>query len=159
MNTGPGGRTAPGHLRASDADRDRVVDELKTAFAQGRLAKDEFDRRLGQALTSRTYADLTTVVIAIRSAPPAPRPRLTLPVLPPLPPRRPVRARRRVSKKVVATSAAVVLLPGAAAAFLTSWGGFFVIFLLAFAAMVVMGGPSAPCRPIPGAARARFHRG
>jgi len=152
---------APGQLRASDADRERVVDELKTAFAQGGLTTGEFDTRLGQALTSRTYADLTTVVIAIRSAPPAPRARPTLPVLPSLPPRKPVRARgrRRVSRKVVATSAAVVLLPGAAAAFLTSWGGFFVIFVLTFAAMVVMGGPSAPGRPIPAAARARFHRG
>ena len=149
---------APGQLRASDADRERIVDELKTAFAQRRLTRDEFDLRLGQALTSRTYADLITVIVAIRSAPPAPRQR---PTLPKLPPRKPVKVRHRrpVSRRVVATSAAVILLPGAAAAFLTSWGGFFVLLVLLFTAVVVTAGPSAPSHPIPAAARARFRRG
>jgi hypothetical protein len=45
-------------FRASDADRDRVIDVLKVAFVQGRLTKDEFDARVGAALASRTYADL-----------------------------------------------------------------------------------------------------
>jgi uncharacterized membrane protein len=38
--------SAPGHgrLRASDADRERAIDTLKTAFAQGRLTRDEFGR-------------------------------------------------------------------------------------------------------------------
>jgi hypothetical protein len=35
-----------------------VIDMLKTAFVQGRLAKDEFDLRVGQVLASRTHADL-----------------------------------------------------------------------------------------------------
>jgi len=47
-----------GYLRASHADRDRVIDMLKAAFVQGRLTKDEFDLRVSQTLTSRTYADL-----------------------------------------------------------------------------------------------------
>jgi Domain of unknown function (DUF1707) len=55
MAAGVGDRT---HMRASHADRDQVIDLLKTAFAQGRLAKDEFDLRVGQVLASRTYADL-----------------------------------------------------------------------------------------------------
>jgi hypothetical protein len=64
--TGPGDdRTAAaaghGHLRAGHADRDRTVSELKAAFVQGRLARDEFELRLGQALTSRTYADLSAL--------------------------------------------------------------------------------------------------
>jgi hypothetical protein len=50
-----GGR---GRLRASDSDRDRVLDMLKSAFVQGRLTKDELDVRVGQTLTSRTWADL-----------------------------------------------------------------------------------------------------
>jgi hypothetical protein len=50
-----GGRT---HMRASHADREQVIDVLKTAFVQGRLAKDEFDLRVGSVLASRTYADL-----------------------------------------------------------------------------------------------------
>jgi hypothetical protein len=50
-----GGR---GLQRASDADREQVVDALKAAFVQGRLTKDEFDLRVGQVFASRTYADL-----------------------------------------------------------------------------------------------------
>jgi len=50
-----------GHLRASHVDRDHVIDILKAAFVQGRLTKDEFDLRVSQTLTSRTYADLATL--------------------------------------------------------------------------------------------------
>jgi hypothetical protein len=49
---------AAGRLRASRADRDQVIEVLKVAFVQERLAKDEFDQRVSQALASRTYADL-----------------------------------------------------------------------------------------------------
>lgn len=45
-------------LRASDADRDRVVDRLRDAVAEGRLDMDEFEERLEAAYTSRTYAEL-----------------------------------------------------------------------------------------------------
>jgi Domain of unknown function (DUF1707) len=55
MSAGAGGR---GHLRASHADRERVIGVLKAAFVQGMLAKDEFDLRVGQTLASRTYAEL-----------------------------------------------------------------------------------------------------
>ena len=58
-----------GHLRASHADREQVIDSLSVAFAQGRLAKDEFDARISQALVSRTYADLAAVVAGIPTAP------------------------------------------------------------------------------------------
>jgi hypothetical protein len=50
-----------GRLRASDSDRERVLDILKTAFVQGRLTKDELDVRVGQTLASRTWGDLTAV--------------------------------------------------------------------------------------------------
>jgi uncharacterized protein DUF1707 len=50
-----------GHLRASHADRDHVIDTLKAAFVQGQLTKDEFDLRVSQTLTSRTYTDLATL--------------------------------------------------------------------------------------------------
>jgi len=49
------------HLRASHADREQVIGTLKGAFVQGRLAKDEFDLRVGQALASRTYGDLAAL--------------------------------------------------------------------------------------------------
>ena len=48
-------------LRASHADRGQVIGVLKAAFAEGRLAKDEFDLRVGQALASWTYADLAAL--------------------------------------------------------------------------------------------------
>jgi hypothetical protein len=47
-----------GRLRTSRADREQAIDVLKAAFVQGRLTKGEFDSRVGQALASRTYADL-----------------------------------------------------------------------------------------------------
>jgi len=49
------------HLRASHADREHVIDILKAAFVQGRLARDEFGLRVGQALASQTYADLAAL--------------------------------------------------------------------------------------------------
>jgi uncharacterized protein DUF1707 len=51
-----------GHLRASHADREQATEQLKVAFVQGRLDKDEFDARVGQALTARTYAELAAVI-------------------------------------------------------------------------------------------------
>ena len=73
-----------GHLRASHADREQMIDTLKVAFAQGRLAKDEFDARIDQTLVARTYADLAAVVVRPPDEPaeaqlplPASRPRLS----------------------------------------------------------------------------------
>jgi DUF1707 SHOCT-like domain len=67
---GPSGETAAGEagrgrLRASDTDREQVIEVLKGAFVQGRLAKDELDLRVGQALASLTYADLTEITADI----------------------------------------------------------------------------------------------
>ena len=56
-----GGR-GDGRLRASRADREHVIELLKTAFVQERLTKDELDARVGQALASRTYAELAAVI-------------------------------------------------------------------------------------------------
>jgi hypothetical protein len=55
-----------------------VIDTLRTAFADGRLDKDELDARVGQALAARTCAELTTVttdIPAAVTAPPRLRPR------------------------------------------------------------------------------------
>ena len=54
-----------GSLRASHADREHVLDVLKAAFVQGRLAKGEFDTRVGQTLASRTYAELALLTADI----------------------------------------------------------------------------------------------
>jgi hypothetical protein len=51
-----------GKMRAADADRDRVVEVLSMAYSEGRLSKDEYDGRLENALSARTYADLDQLV-------------------------------------------------------------------------------------------------
>jgi Domain of unknown function (DUF1707)/Domain of unknown function (DUF4190) len=51
-----------GQMRAADADRDRVVGLLTTAYGEGRLTKDEYDDRVGSALAARTYAELGQLV-------------------------------------------------------------------------------------------------
>jgi uncharacterized membrane protein len=63
-----------GRLRASHAERDQAIEILKAAFVQGRLTKEEFDARAGQALTARTYADLAAVTAGFPAGPVASRP-------------------------------------------------------------------------------------
>ncbi len=71
MTTGPADERAapPDHLRASHLDREHVISALKTAFVQGRLVKDEFDSRVGQALASRTHAELAAITADIPIVP------------------------------------------------------------------------------------------
>jgi hypothetical protein len=68
--TGPEERAAGhGRLRASHTDREHVIDTLKTAFADGRLDKDELDDRVGRTLAARTYAELATAAAGIPAGP------------------------------------------------------------------------------------------
>ena len=85
-----------GRLRASHADREQVVDILKDAFVQDRLTKDEFDSRVGDALASRTHADLAALTADLPAAPPAPRPRKPVPARPPRSERATIKAGARV---------------------------------------------------------------
>jgi hypothetical protein len=68
-----------GRLRASDADREQVVERLRTAATEGRLSSDELDERVHRALTAITYDDLDAVLDDLprsrpeRSGPPARR--------------------------------------------------------------------------------------
>jgi Domain of unknown function (DUF1707) len=58
-------------LRASDADRDRAIEVLRAAVADGRLDPAEFDERLDLALAARTIdalAPLTADLIAARGS-------------------------------------------------------------------------------------------
>ncbi len=50
------------NMRASDADREQVVERLRNAADDGRLFIDEFDERLGQAFNARTYGELDAIV-------------------------------------------------------------------------------------------------
>jgi hypothetical protein len=49
-------------MRASDADRDRITDRLRTAAGEGRLLAHELEERLARALRARTYGELDAVV-------------------------------------------------------------------------------------------------
>jgi hypothetical protein len=56
-------RPAPRDLRASDADRERVVDVLNAALADGRLSDEEHSGRLHAALTARTLGGLAGLTL------------------------------------------------------------------------------------------------
>ncbi len=45
-------------MRASDAERDKVVEQLRTAATEGRLFTDELEQRTHAALRARTYGEL-----------------------------------------------------------------------------------------------------
>ncbi|KAB2345083.1 DUF1707 SHOCT-like domain-containing protein [Actinomadura rudentiformis] len=61
-------------LRASHADRDRVVEQLRIAAGDGRLTLDELDERLEKALAARTAGELVELVNDLPlSGPPAPK--------------------------------------------------------------------------------------
>jgi hypothetical protein len=59
-------------MRASDADRDRVVDVLRGAVGDGRLTAEEFEERLGDALSSRTLGELATLTADLATGPGGP---------------------------------------------------------------------------------------
>ena len=119
MSTGPDdlAAAAGGHLRASRADREQVIAVLKTAFVQDRLAKDEFDHRVGQVLASRTYAQLAelTADIPPESPPadtPADIPAQSPAAAPPVDPRRTLAKAAR--RSLICALLTVALLEGVA---------------------------------------------
>ena len=65
----PSGPGASRGVRASDADRDRVVEVLCGAAADGRLTADEFDVRLEAALSSRTLDALAVLTADLAGGP------------------------------------------------------------------------------------------
>ena len=56
--------------RASDRERDAVVQRVQDAFAEGRLDDTEFDERTRAALTARTHADLDALLADLPAAAP-----------------------------------------------------------------------------------------
>lgn len=107
-----------GQLRASHADREEVVDLLKTAFVAGRLTRDELDTRVGQALASKTYAQLGALTSDISAAPieadPAPEP----PRAHTRPPKNKNKVARSATGAVIAAGVAAVTVLAAAGAHL-----------------------------------------
>jgi hypothetical protein len=129
-----GGR---GRLRASHADREQVIDVLKAAFVQGRLTKDEFDLRVGQAFATRTYAELADVTADIPAGPIA-----ALPSKPP----------RALARKAAAWVAFGIILPALFAvaivpgpitvrAAITTTAVIYLIFWVCGVSMMVAGRP------------------
>jgi len=51
----------PESLRVSDRERDRTVDRLRDAVAEGLIDIDEFSERTSQALVARTHGELDVV--------------------------------------------------------------------------------------------------
>ncbi|HEY3958014.1 MAG TPA: DUF1707 domain-containing protein [Streptosporangiaceae bacterium] len=133
-----GGAARGGHLRASDADRELVIDELKATFVQGRLSRSELARRAGQALESTTYADLAGATAGIPAGRPAPAPA-------PVPPSCPDAA-RAVNRKLIAWAVgATIVAPGLGVAFFaTYYGSFFILLLLGLVVASVIGPAERP---------------
>ncbi len=62
------------HIRASDADRDRITARLQQHFAEGRLTRDELDERVGSVLHAKTFGELRGVLADLpEPVPAAPR--------------------------------------------------------------------------------------
>ena len=62
MGSNQGGELNPS-IRASDADRERIVEILRQNTAEGRISAEEFDERMAAAYNARTLgalAELTT---------------------------------------------------------------------------------------------------
>jgi Domain of unknown function (DUF1707) len=153
MGTGPWDPARAGNrFLASDADRDRAVEALKTAFVHGVLTTDELGVRTGQVLASRTYGELAALTASLApsaasalSAPnaaSAPRPLGPGKTLPR------ARAWKRVNKKVLAWTALALVVPFVLGApFLSYYGGFLVMFLFTFIGAVLTSRPPSPRRP------------
>ena|SRR5438067_5845114 len=125
-----------GHLRASDADRERVIDALKDAFVQGRLTRSELARRAGQALESKTYAGLARATAGIPAGRAATAP----------PRQHAARPARRVNWKLIAcVLSAIIVLPGLGYAFFATYYGSLYIMLLLWGI-----GAAATGAPVPG---------
>jgi len=49
-------------MRAADADRHRIAEQLKASLDEGRLSLAEYDERVRDAYAARTYAELLILV-------------------------------------------------------------------------------------------------
>jgi hypothetical protein len=76
-------------MRASDDDRQQVVDRLRAALEEGRLKMEEFTDRIGLAYQAVTYGDLARLHADLPAASPPAKPRAA-----PAPATQPADARR-----------------------------------------------------------------
>lgn len=99
-------------LRAADADRQKIADQLKAALDEGRLSLHEYDDRVGQAYAARTYKELLVLVADL------PRPGLSAGE---------VRARRQAEERRMARR-----LPTALLVLWTIWGALSAVNIVVF---------------------------
>ncbi|MEZ0114366.1 hypothetical protein ABH920_008400 [Catenulispora sp. EB89] len=59
--TTQGGASFDPDMRAGDADREQLVEQLREHHAAGRLTLDEFDERMTKAYAAKTYGELRTL--------------------------------------------------------------------------------------------------
>jgi len=57
-------------IRASDQDRDSVVDVLRDAYTDGRLTLDEFEERMSSAYAAKTWTELRELTADLPVEPP-----------------------------------------------------------------------------------------
>jgi hypothetical protein len=62
-------QTPQSAMRAAHADRERTVDVLKAAYAEGRLTADEYSQRFDAAHRAQTYGQLSQLVGDLPSGP------------------------------------------------------------------------------------------
>jgi hypothetical protein len=56
-------------MRAASTDRERAVDVLKAAFAEGRLGQEEYNDRMGRAYAAKTYGELAALTADLPAGP------------------------------------------------------------------------------------------
>ena len=76
-------------MRASDADRQEVVERLRGALDEGRLKMDEYLERMGLAYDAVTYGDLAPLYKDLPESSAVARPEAAQPSPAPAPPREP----------------------------------------------------------------------
>jgi hypothetical protein len=76
-----------GELRAGDADRERVAERLRIALEEGRLNIYEYDERLRDAFSSKTYTELDNLLADLPNVTPPSQQQLVVPGEAPVPER------------------------------------------------------------------------
>ena len=109
-------------LRASDADRDAVIERLRKAAVEGRLEPDELEDRVEDALRARTYGELAPLVSDLPGPPVAQRRKPS--------PARPLAAFALTALVAIVALAAVALVVLAAVAVTAAWWVGCVLFWL-----------------------------
>ncbi|WP_104816591.1 DUF1707 and DUF4190 domain-containing protein [Kitasatospora sp. MMS16-BH015] len=81
-------------MRAAQTDRDRAVDVLKAAYAEGRLTAEEYSQRFDWASAAKTYGELAQLTADLPAGPlgglPPGVPQTFFPAAPPKAPTNPM---------------------------------------------------------------------